>query len=300
MSDLDQDLPSEEYSPLTERQAARMHRLCFQVSAERGNELVLEGQWLVRQDGNRIALGSLARELARLETEHEWLDAINRRYDILAAVMSRGPTLTGGPTDDILARAHLQLYRYANLPSEIVEDRYHRELFPGIVEMLVEDHPESYEVTRAEVIAACGLQPMLDAAARNLSRVEYAVRESQADITLFAGPSPYLAVLARDVPWVARAWLDSEVGAGGALVVVPSRNHLAIHLVSSVYGFQASIQRLAQLAVDLYSSENNPVSSDVFWWHAHEFHQVTKITDEGVTMTLTQEIVDVINALRLG
>lgn len=297
MSDLDPDQPSVDYPPLTRRQAEHMHRLCFQVSAERGNELVLDGQWLVRQDGTRMALGSLARELARLDAEQEWLDAINRRYDILAASESRGPTLAGGPTDDILARAHLQLYHYANLPAEIVEDIYHREVFPGIVELLVEDHPESYEVAQAEVIAACGLQPMLDAAARNLGRVPYEAREAQQGITLFAGSSPYLAVLARDVPWVVRTWLEAEVGPGGALVAVPSRRHLATYLVTSVEGFVSSIERLAQVATSLYATEDNPVSPDVYWWHAHEFHPVTKITDEGVAMSLTQEVVDVINTL---
>jgi len=86
-----------------------MVRLCLRISAERGNELVVDGQWLVREDGTRTALGPLARQLSLLDSEQEWVDAINQRYDVLAAVTSRGATLVGGPTDDIVARAHLRL-----------------------------------------------------------------------------------------------------------------------------------------------------------------------------------------------
>jgi hypothetical protein len=273
-----------------------MVRLCLRISAERGNELVLDGQWLVREDGTRTALGPLARELSLLGSEQEWIDAINHRYNVLLAVTSRGATLVGGPTDDIIARAHLQLYRSAHLP-EPREEVYQREIFPGIVEMLVEDHPESYEITRAEVIAACGLQPMLNAAAANLSTVKYAVRESQHGITLFGGPSPYLGVLARDLPWVARNWLDTEPGPGGALVAVPTRRHLAIHPVTTISGFATSIGGLAHIATQLYGTEMNPVSPDVYWWHEHEYHQVTRITDAGVVRSLSPRVVDVINTL---
>lgn len=49
---------------------------------------------------------------------------------------------------------------------------------------------------------------MLDAAAANLSRITYAVRESQRGITVFGGSLPYPGVLARDLPWVAHLARD--------------------------------------------------------------------------------------------
>lgn len=194
---------------------------------------------------------------------------------MLLASKSRGSTLAGGPTDDIVSRAYPQLYRVGTLIQDAVDDVYHRELLPGVLELLVEDFPESFGPFTADVIDDCGLQNLFDSAAANLATVNPELSDSFEGINLFTGSSSYIAVMVRDVRWIARHWLaGADVESWGALVAVPTRRHLLVHPPTSAEGALAAMVRMDWVASQLYASEPDPISQSAYWWHGDEYYRV--------------------------
>lgn len=174
-----------DYPVLTRQQVQWMYLLCLQAAADRGLEAWLADGRLVFRSGDSLSFFNLARKLAALDSEAEWSDCVRQNLDVLLAAKSRGSTLPGGPTDDIVSRAYPQLYRVGTLLPETVDTVYHRELLPGVLELLVEDFPESFGPFTADVIADCGLQNLLSSAATNLAGVKPELTDSLEGITLF-------------------------------------------------------------------------------------------------------------------
>ena len=270
MEDADPDFPA-----LTRQQVQWMYLLSLQTAAESGLEARIEDGWMVLETGDSMSFFNLARKLAALDNESEWADCVRRHLNVLLAAKSRGSTLAGGPTDDIVSRAYPQLYRVGTLLPETVDNVYHRELLPGVLEFLVEDFPESFGPYTADVIADCGLQNLLDSAAVNLGTVEPEFNESIDGVTLFAGTSSYLGAMVRDIPWIARNWLGgADVERWGALVAVPSRTQLLIHAPVTAEGALLAMVRIHWVASKLYDAEPDPISPSAYWWYGDSYYRV--------------------------
>lgn len=270
-----QEEPDPDYPVLTRQQVHEMYQLSLRTAAERGLEASIDGGWLVLQGGDRLSFFNLARKLAALDSAAAWADCVSANLNVLLASKSRGSTLAGGPTDDIVSRAYPQLYRVGTLIQDAVDDVYHRELLPGVLELLVEDFPESFGPFTADVIADCGLQNLFDSAAANLATVNPELSDSFEGINLFTGSSSYIAVMVRDVRWIARRWLaGADVESWGALVAVPTRRHLLVHPPTSAEGALAAMVRMDWVASQLYASEPDPISQSAYWWHGDEYYRV--------------------------
>lgn len=264
-----------DYPVLTRQQVQWMYLLCLQAAADRGLEAWLADGRLVFRSGDSLSFFNLARKLAALDSEAEWSDCVRQNLDVLLAAKSRGSTLPGGPTDDIVSRAYPQLYRVGTLLPETVDTVYHRELLPGVLELLVEDFPESFGPFTADVIADCGLQNLLSSAATNLAGVKPELTDSLEGITLFAGSSSYLGAMVRDLRWVARNWLGgADVERWGALVAVPTRRHLVVHQPTTAEATLMAMVRMDWLSSNLYGTEPDPISPSVYWWYGDEYYRV--------------------------
>ncbi len=286
-----------DYPALTRQQVQWMHLLCLQTAADRGLEARLEDGRMVFQTGDSLSFFNLARKLAALDNESEWADCVRQHLNVLLAAKSRGSTLAGGPTDDIVSRAYPQLYRVGTLLPETVENVYHRELLPGVLEFLVEDFPESFGPFTADVIADCGLQNLFDSAATNLATVKPELSDTFEEINLFTGSSSYIGAMVRDVRWVARNWLaGADVESWGALVAVPTRRHLLVHPPTTAEGTLVAMVRMDWVASKLYESEPDPISPSAYWWHGDEYYRVVPPGGDREA-DIPQRLIDVLQAM---
>jgi hypothetical protein len=189
------------------------------------------------------------------------------------------------------------LYRVGTLLQETVDNVYHRELLPGVLEFLVEDFPESFGPFTADVIADCGLQNLFDSAAANLATVKPELSDTFEEINLFTGSSSYIGAMVRDVRWVARNWLaGADVESWGALVAVPTRRHLLVHPPTTAEGTLVAMVRMDWVASKLYESEPDPTSPSAYWWHGDEYYRVVPPGGDREA-DIPQRLIDVLHAM---
>lgn len=258
-----------------------------QALAERGHEAVVDDGWLVLEDGYRFGLDNLARNLATVpDRTRDWIEVIAGHFDSLLASRARADS-ANDPVEDVLARTYLRLYPVDMFPPDMLAERYHREVLPDVVEVLVEDFPESVDACKPELIARCGLQRMLDAGAANLASVRYDEHQDAHGMHMFTGESMYVSTVGRDLPWVARNWLGGADLSHGALVGLPDRHTLIVYLPRTAAETVNAVQVMTGMTAEFYEKWPGAISPFVYWWSDGSYEQLSRTDDDRLVVDVS-------------
>jgi hypothetical protein len=278
----------ETLTELTVSEAQRLRDLVRSCMAGAGYEVIVYAGHVEDADGRQFGFSTLARRLSEVPAKH-WAKIIDDHVRRMLASVD-GPDVFDVPTEELLDRTYLRLYEADGLP-EAGWWTYGREAFPGVVELLALDLPDSVATFNDEQVARHGLAELRAAGLRNLRREEAEDRVTHDGVEILAG-SMFLAstvLVLRDV--VLRTTGEASLP-NGVLVAVPFRHQLMYH-VPRDGGVVEALNAMVGIAAHTYGTEVGPISPHVYWWREGEFHQLTHMTDDRIEVRVEGEFADV-------
>lgn len=287
------DEPADEVlSELTVSQAQRLRDLVRGGMAAAGYEVTVYGGHVEDADGRQFGFGTLARRLPEVPAKH-WARIVEDHVRRMLASVD-GPDVFDVPTEELLEHTYLRLYEADGLPDAGWWD-YGRQAFPGVVELLALDLPDSVATFTDDHVARHGLARLREAGLRNLRREEAEDRVTHEGVEILAGSmfQASTALVLRDV--VLRTTGEASLP-NGVLVAVPFRHQLMYH-VPRDDGVVPALNAMVGIAAHSYGTEVGPISPHVYWWQAGEFHQLTHMSDDRIEVRVEGDFADVFTRL---
>lgn len=273
---------------LTDEQSGALHRLSGAVLADLGQQAVPSGDGGMRlPDGEVLGLHNLSLQVAELPPE-QW-DAVVRDHFTRLMALDRGsPTTLAEPS---------QIYLKLRHRDDLVDTPVAypaREVLPDVLALVTVDYPtHTFELTESLDAVGGDLEAASQHAMRNLAALpEPGVnlvlpidQDATSLVTMLSSDDFFAAsrLLVLD-DLLARLPLPGpgQVGEHGALVIVPSRHLMGVHLITG-RGTMAAVDVLISTATTAYGELPGPISPHVF--HLSQDGQATQASFTGADGT---------------
>jgi hypothetical protein len=269
----DDDGPDADLAFLSPAQASLLHGLFREAMAERGRELVVDGDGKLRDSrGTLYDLRNIA-VLCRDDPggEKEWPVLIAGYADHLLKVDSREARAEVAALTPERARdlVYLAVFPAASMGPNAAGYRSAPELAPGLLELLTLDMPDSTTFLDDTQVARLGGRESLREAARaNLRALPVPVHRrigtADAHFEAIEGDSHFTASRVLVMPDLLSRVLGTDAP-HGVLVAIPARQWAFIHVLADQTA-TPSLLRMAKTARIWYGREQGPISPHVFWW----------------------------------
>lgn len=231
----------------------------------------------------------------------EWPAIIRRHVETILASMDAADPFDDAEPDDIRSRTLVRLYPEDMLPSL---DAYpHRELAPGVVEMLALDLPETvtiFDRRRAdehggwEALHATGIANLRALPAEAVQTIE---GPDGARFHALLGDSVHTASRAVLLPELIPQLTGEEPGQHGWLMSVPNRHQVVWH-VPHDHTVLAVASAMAHFAYFGHRESAGAISPHLYWWNGVEYEQLTQIDESGaIAIHAGPRFVEVLDAL---
>lgn len=266
--------PDDALPLLTRDQAERFRRLVTDTMGRLGQEVVVHGDVVDRDDGHRFGLGNLS-AVAATQDEGLWPETVERHCRTVVELADRPDPGLVALDENLLAR----LIEVDSLgPDGVRSFSYASEFAPGILRVLCVDDPESVRLLPDESVKhLTPLGPALDLGIRNLSRMleqdevdldrfEDPVGEGKAHFDIVSGQSVYIASYPLCMPQVMAKWAPDVDVSRGVIFAVPFRNVLAFKVVGDAASILETLQLMAPFAIAAYQRNAGPLSPNVMLW----------------------------------
>lgn len=245
------DGPDAELRFLSQAQARLMRRLFREAMAERGHELVADGDGNLRDaQGARFGLRNIA-VLCRDHPDGEktWPELIAGYADHLLKT-GLGDVAAVTP-EQALGVVYLSVFRAASLGEGVAGYRAAPELAPGLLEVLALDMPYSTVfLDDREVHRLGGREQLREAALANLRALPPPVHQrmgtADAHVEAIGGDSHFTASRVLVMPDLLSRVLRTDAP-HGVLVAVPARHWAFIHVLADKTA-TPSLRKMARLA----------------------------------------------------
>lgn len=274
--------PDPDLEDLTVREAALLRTLFAEKWPAAEGAITLHGDYAEGASGSQYGLYNLSRAV-KLEPESNWPQVVERH---ISGLLSR----QAAPNDaDLSDEEILSLVKPRLVPSGYLPES-HRDLFTyrrvvvdGLEVILMLDYPETTSAIPDAIVGRFDAEQLWATAVAAMSA------EPLDEIhTIDAGSGPFQAVVS-DSLFTASRVLDFPAllaAAGvssaphGVLFAVPSRHHVAFHVISGPEAIHV-VHGMHGFAQQAFGHGVGEISADVFFWGESGYEQVTSSDESG-------------------
>jgi hypothetical protein len=263
---------------LTSDEAALLRRLFAELWPAAEGTITVFGDYAESSSGGQFGLYNLSRAV-KLEPEQNWPQVVERH---ISGVLSRSsePKDDDLSDDEIVSLVKARLIPSAYLPeSHRGQFDYRRVIVNDLEAILMLDFPEAVNTVPDAIVSRFDADLLWQTAIGAVSAEPLAEMQ-----TLDAGGGPF-HLISSDSMFTASRALDipsllASTGSGsaphGVLFAVPSRHHLAFHVIESPAAIQV-VQGMFQVAQTAFGQGVGEISPHVFYWGSSGYEQVTSI-----------------------
>jgi hypothetical protein len=199
-----------------------------------------------------------------------------------SAVTTEGQEIDGA-AEAVFERTYLWVTQAGGEHDESV--LWADEIGPGLLQVLVYDHPDHVQFTKDDVVARHGLDRLFDAGISNLGRHLPETHVELDGVYALEG-SDYVSSLALVMPWVVEAVTGQVDTPHGVLVAMPGRDMLVFHVVRDPDQALQALDRMMPLAVRWYGERSHPFSPWVYWWQSSPVGTLEPVMDSDFHETI--------------
>ncbi|WP_435744511.1 hypothetical protein [Microbacterium sp. PMB16] len=270
---------------LTKDEAATLRQLFADFWPTAEGTITVHGDYAESSSGGQFGLYNLSRAV-KLEPEQNWPQVVERHISGLFS-RSSAPKDSDLSDDEILSLVKARLIPSAYLPeSHRGQFSYRRVIVNDLEAILMLDYPEAVSTVPDAIVSRFDADRLWQTAIAAVSAEP--LDEVQ---TLDAGTGPF-HLIATDSMFTASRALDipallARVGVAsaprGVLFAVPSRHHLAFHVVEGPSALQL-VHGMSQFAQMSFSEGVGEISANVYYWSEAGYEQVTTFGEDGSVM----------------
>ncbi|WP_217183768.1 hypothetical protein [Streptomyces sp. AC495_CC817] len=277
--------PDPHLEDLTVEEAALLRSLFAEIWQASHGPITVHGDYAENAAGAQFGLYNLSRAV-RLEPQRSWPQVVERH---ISGVMSRqsAPKDDELSDDEILALVKARLIPSSFLPESHREAfTYRRVILDGLEAILMLDHPEATTAVPDAIVSRFDPEllwstAMAAVAGESLGEL-HSVGEEDGMFRIAATESMFTASRVLDMPaLLAQAGVPSAPL--GVLFAVPSRHHLAFHVVKGASAFSV-VQHMHGFAQQAYGGGVGEISPNLFYWSEFGYEQITTIGEDGNVM----------------
>lgn len=283
---------------LTKEQAALLRRLFAEFWPAAEGTVTVHGDYAESSSGGQFGLYNLSRAV-KLEPQQNWPQVVERHISGLFSRKSE-PKDDELSDDEILSLVKARLIPSAYLPdSHRAQFTYRRAIVNDLEAILMLDYPETVSTVPDAIVSRFDADRLWQAAIAAVSAEPLAEMQAldagSGPFHLIATDSMFTASRALDIPaLLARVGVPSAPH--GVLFVVPSRHHLAFHVVEDTSALPI-VQGMSQFAQMAFADGVGEISPNVYYWSAAGYEQVTSIDESGsVTLDGTGAFFSAVNS----
>lgn len=267
---------------LTIEEADLVRRLFAQLWPASEGTITLHGECAQSSSGGQYGLYNLSRAV-KLEPQQNWPQVIERH---IVGLLNRSSAPNDAELSDeeVLSIVKARLVPSTYLP-ETHRDAftYRRPIADGLEAILVLDHPETTTAVPDAIVSRFDADSLWQKAIAAMSAEPLGEVQS-----VDAGSGPFSIVIT-DSLFTASHVLDirallTQAGITaaphGVLFAVPSRHHLAFHVVESSSAVHVA-HDMAQFAQMAFGQAVGEISPNVYHWGDAGYEQVTSLGEEG-------------------
>jgi hypothetical protein len=266
--------------------------------AEAGSEVTVYSDHVVDASGSQFGLANLAATCHNEESgKRAWPTTIRRHVISITASIGKQDEFDQLSDAEVLRSTYCRVMPKADLLPNMT---YGKDVAPDIVQVFNLDCPETVRYFMDDRVVQFGSAALMDAGMRNLRAVQADAHEtlehSGGKIEILLGDSVFTASLILVLDEVVARYghhIDAEIG---AFVAIPYRNQLDYHIPHGATVVQ-SLQLLAGFAASGYRDSAGPVSPSAFWWRPGRIEQVSRVTDDGISIEVGPDLAEILNRL---
>ncbi|WP_223625098.1 hypothetical protein [Microbacterium sp. EST19A] len=267
---------------LTVEEADFLRRLFAEMWPASEGTITLHGEYAQSSSGGQFGLYNLSRAV-KLEPQQNWPQVVERH---ISGLLSRGaaPKDAELTDDEVLSLVKARLVPSTYLPESHREAfTYRRTIADGLEAILMLDFPETTSAIPDAIVSRFEADSLWSTA------IAAVTAEPLGEIqTVDAGSGPF-AIAITDSMFTASHVLDlpallTQAGIAsapqGVLFAVPSRHHLAFHVVESVSAIHVA-HEMSQFAQMAFGQGVGEISPNIYYWSDAGYEQVTSVDQEG-------------------
>ncbi|HEX2132901.1 MAG TPA: hypothetical protein VHH15_15235 [Actinophytocola sp.] len=280
---------------LTTPQRERLHRLVRRSPVFIGMRVEFHDDRVEVIHPEPVTLGfeSLSALVAGTPAD-QWPDVVDGYLERGYVLATSEPPELDGPTEAVLERTYLRLM--STEYDEVTFPSYAEELVPGLARVFAFDLPDAILTMDDDRVHRHGFERLFDAGAENLCR-ELPDRYAENDGVVVLQGSDYVGSLVLVLPWVVEALTGDTALPHGALVAMPARDTLALHIVRDRAQVLRALEEMAALAAEWYAASTHGLSPRVYWCRTEPVGRIETIAHHDGRGVVTYHSEDFANTL---
>lgn len=268
----------------TGSEANDFRAIAREVFAGMGLEVHVHAGHAVDDSGREFGFWNVAVACSE-QPQSKWRDVIRDHLQrVLASFEAPDPFDVMTPSE-VLKRTFARLYDEASIPG--IESYPHREIAPGIVQMLALDLPETVAVFNHDNAnkfggwEALGRQGLENLRGLEPEQLEILAAPGGGTFNALLGESVYTASRALLLPSMAEELTGQRVQEQlGWLMSIPNRHQVLWHIIEDNTVINA-VNGMARFTALGYADAAGSVSPHVFWWNGTSYEQLTHLREDG-------------------
>lgn len=274
--------PDPDLDDLTVREAALLRTLFASKWPAAEGAITMHGDYAEGESGVQYGLYNLSRAV-KLEPESRWPEVVERHISGLLSRQS-APRDEDLSDDEILSLVKARLIPSAYLPeSQRGSFTYRRVIANGLEVILMLDHPEITSAVPDSIVDRFDAEQLWATALTAVSAEPideiHTLDVGNGAFHAIASESMFTASRALDFPALLTA-AGVESAPHGVLFTVPSRHHVAFHVISGPGAIHV-VQDLHGFAQQAFGQGVGEIATDVFYWSESGYEQVTSSDESG-------------------
>lgn len=264
--------------------ANNFRAIAREVFAEMGLEVQIHPGHAVDDSGREFGFWNVAAACYE-QPQSSWRGVIREHLQRVLASFEAPDPFDVLASQEVARRTFARLYDETSIPG--IDGYPHRELAPGIVEMLALDLPDTVAVVNHDNANKFGGWETLQRhGIENLRGLEIEQLETLpapggGTFNALLGESAYTASRALLLPDLATELTGQRVQEDfGWLMSVPNRHQVVWHIIEDATVVSA-LNGMARFTAMGYADAPGSVSPHVFWWDGTSYEQLTHVREDG-------------------
>jgi hypothetical protein len=268
----------------TYSKANEFRAIAREVFAEMGLEVQVHPGHAVDDSGREFGFWNIG-AICYEQPQEKWRGVIADHLQRVLASFEAPDPFDVLSSQDVERRTFARLYDEASIPG--IDSYPHRELAPGIVEMLALDLPDTVAVfNHHNANKFGGWEALQKQGIENLRSLEI----EQLETLPAPGGGTFNALLGESVYTASRALLLPDLATEltgqrvreqfGWLMSVPNRHQVVWHIIEDATVISV-LNGLARFTALGYADAAGSVSPHVFWWNGTSYEQLTHVREDG-------------------
>ncbi|MBT2538484.1 hypothetical protein [Arthrobacter sp. ISL-69] len=285
----------------THSKADEFRAIAREVFAEMGLEVQVHPGHAVDDSGREFGFWNVG-AICYEQPQSAWRGVIGEHLQrVLASFDAPDPFDVLAP-QDVARLTFARLYDEASIPG--IDGYPHRELAPGIVEMLALDLPDTVAVFNHDNAKKFGgWEALQRQGIDNLRELETERPKTLpapggGTFNVLLGESVYTASRALLLPDLATELTGQRVREEfGWLMSVPNRHQVVWHVIEDA-AVVSALNGMARFTAMGYADAPGSVSPHIFWWNGTSYEQLTHVREDGsLTLRVSPGFQAVLNSI---